>query len=54
MELSKYYEITIFTAALQDYAYRVIDEIDMEKNVKYRLYRQHAIPYENTYIKVIL
>jgi len=40
--MAKYYELVIFTAALQDYADRVIDEIDKKKNVKYRLYRQHT------------
>ena len=43
-DLSKYYEIVIFTAALQMYADLVIDGIDPEKCVKYRLYRQHTIP----------
>jgi len=38
---------------MQDYADKVIDEIDLDKNVKFRLYRQHTIPYENVYIKVI-
>lgn len=40
--MAKYYEIVIFTAALQDYADQVIDQIDVNKNIKYRLYRQHT------------
>lgn len=43
-EMSKYYEIVIFTAAMQDYADWVIDQIDPEGYIKYRLYRQHALP----------
>ena len=40
--MAKFYEIVIFTAALQDYADQVIDQIDVNKNIKYRLYRQHT------------
>lgn len=40
--MAKYYEVVIFTAGLQEYADRVIDEIDKKKSVKYRLYRQHT------------
>jgi CTD small phosphatase-like protein 2 len=40
--MAKYYEIVIFTAALQDYADQVIDQIDVGCNIKYRLYRQHT------------
>lgn len=44
-ELSKYYELVIFTAAMQDYADSVLDQIDKEGLIKYRLYRQHTSPY---------
>ena len=40
--MSKFYELVIFTAALQDYADQVIDQIDVNNNIKYRLYRQHT------------
>ena len=40
--MAKYYEIVIFTAALQEYADQVIDQIDVGNNIKYRLYRQHT------------
>lgn len=40
--MAKYYEIVIFTAALQEYADQVIDQIDVSKSIKYRLYRQHT------------
>ena len=49
--MSKYYEIVIFTAALQDYADWVLDQLDTKKKIKYRLYRQHATPNETNYIK---
>lgn len=43
-DMSKYYEIVIFTAAIQDYADWAIDQFDPHGHVKYRLYRQHALP----------
>ena len=50
-EMGKYYEIVIFTAALQEYADGILDQLDTKGNIKYRLYRQHAIPHENNYVK---
>ena len=50
-EMSKFYEIVIFTAAIQDYADWAIDQIDPDGLIKYRLYRQHAIPCGPVYIK---
>lgn len=40
--MAKHYEIVIFTAALQEYADQVIDQIDVGSKIKYRLYRQHT------------
>ena len=40
--MAKFFEIVIFTAALQEYADQVIDQIDVGKAIKYRLYRQHC------------
>lgn len=40
--MAQYYEIVIFTAALQEYADQVVDQIDVGNNIKYRLYRQHT------------
>lgn len=50
-EMGKHYEVVIFTAALQDYADWVLDELDASKVIKHRLYRQHALPYGSNYIK---
>ena len=42
-EMSKFYEIMIFTAALKDYADSILDILDPHKKlIKYRLYRQHT------------
>ena len=50
-ELSEYYEIIIFTAALQTYADLVIDGIDPDGVISDRLYRQHTLNVGNTNIK---
>ena len=50
-ELSEYYEIIIFTAALKTYADLVIDGIDPDGVVVERLYRQHTISIGNANIK---
>ena len=50
-DLSEYYEIIIFTAALQTYADLVIDGIDPEGVISDRLYRQHTVSVGNANIK---
>lgn len=42
-EMSKIYDIAIFTAAMKDYADNILDIIDPDKSlIKYRLYRHHT------------
>ena len=42
--MSKYYEIVIFTAGLQEYADFILNKLDPEnKLISHRLYRQHCI-----------
>ena len=41
--LSEYYEIVIFTAAMQDYADWILAGIDQRSYIRHRLYRQHCI-----------
>jgi len=43
--------VVIFTAAQQDYADYILDQLDTNRVIKYRLYRQHALPYGANYIK---
>ena len=50
-DLSQFYEIVIFTAALQTYADLVIDGIDPDGVISYRLYRQHTVSVGNANIK---
>ena len=51
VDLSKYYEIVIFTAALKKYADLVINSIDPNRVISYRLYRQHTISIGNSNVK---
>lgn len=50
-EVSKYYEIVVFTAAMQEYADWVLDNIDKDHCVTHRLYRQHASPDGYNFVK---
>ena len=52
-EMSKLFEIVIFTAAMQDYADWVIDQLDIKSCVSYRLYRQHLTSHNGSLIKDI-
>eukprot|EP00933_Yihiella_yeosuensis_P035989 TRINITY_DN29688_c0_g2_i1.p1 TRINITY_DN29688_c0_g2~~TRINITY_DN29688_c0_g2_i1.p1 ORF type:complete len:789 (+),score=144.05 TRINITY_DN29688_c0_g2_i1:97-2463(+) len=45
------YELVIFTAATQDYADWVIDQIDPTRLIHHRLYRQHALPWGPIFVK---
>ena len=47
LELSEFYELVIFTAAMQDYADWIIQGIDQRGLIKHRLYRQHCQFSEN-------
>jgi CTD small phosphatase-like protein 2 len=45
------YEIVIFTAALQDYADWVLDQLDTGNWISHRLYRQHTRKESHVYVK---
>ena len=49
--VSVYYEVVIFTAALQDYADYVLDRMDTENTISHRLYRNHTTVADNVYQK---
>ena len=50
-ELSKFYEIIIFTASQQSYADLVLKGIDNENKISAKLYRQHTMRIGNSNIK---
>jgi len=49
--MSEHFELVIFTAAVQDYADWVLDQLDPEGYITYRLYRQHALSAGSFFIK---
>ena len=50
-ELSLIYEIFIFTASISQYANPLLDELDKNKYIKYRLFREHCTFSNGIYIK---
>lgn len=50
-EVSKHYELVIFTAALKDYADFILDRLDTEQFISHRLYRPNCSFSENVYQK---
>ena len=48
---SKYYEIITFTASIPGYASPLLDILDKEKNIQYRLYREHCTFVNGMFIK---
>lgn len=50
-QMSKWYEIVIFTAALKDYADFILDRLDTHGWISYRLYRRHTYLNGNVYQK---
>ena len=50
-EMSKVFEIVIFTAAIQEYADWAINQIDPEGDISHKLYRQHTLPCGPVHIK---
>jgi Dullard-like phosphatase family protein len=50
-ELSKYFEIIIFTAGVKEYADSILNELHCSKYISHRLYRQHTMLDGDVYIK---
>ena len=40
--VSKYYEVVVFTASISKYASPLLDILDKDKNIKHRLFRDHC------------
>ena len=49
--VAKFFEVVIFTASISKYASQLLDILDKEKNIKYRLYRDHCTYINGIYIK---
>ena len=50
-KVAKLFEVVLFTASIPQYALQVIDIIDTNKNIKYKLTRQHCTFLNGIYIK---
>ena len=49
--VSNYYEVIIFTASISKYASPLLDILDRDKNIKYRLFREHCTYINGIFIK---
>ena len=49
--ISQFFEVIIFTASLSNYASPLLDILDSDNNIKYRLYRDHCTFINGIYIK---
>ena len=50
-EMSKYYELVVFTAGLKDYADWIINDFDRSNYINHRLYRDHTRYRNGVYVK---
>lgn len=50
-EISKYFEIVIFTASLSKYASPLIDKIDKDRVCEFKLFREHCSFINGLYVK---
>lgn len=50
-DVSEFYEVVIFTAALKDYADFILDRLDLQGLISHRLYRNNCSLSENVYQK---
>ncbi|KAI9921769.1 hypothetical protein PsorP6_001882 [Peronosclerospora sorghi] len=51
IEMAKYFEIVVYTASLSMYADPLLDKLDPEGVIRYRLFREHCVQYEDSYVK---
>lgn len=49
--MAKHYEIVIYTASLNKYADPLLDLLDPNKVIRYRLFRESCVYYEGNYVK---
>jgi RNA polymerase II subunit A small phosphatase-like protein len=50
-DMSKNYEIVVYTASLSKYADPLLDRLDPDRVIRYRLFREHCVQYEGNYVK---
>ena len=50
-KISQFFEVVIFTASLSNYASPLLDILDSDNNIKYRLYREHCTFINGIFVK---
>lgn len=50
-ELAPLYELVIYTASLSKYADPLLDRLDPQHAISYRLYREHCVCHHGSYVK---
>ena len=51
IEMAKHYEIVVYTASLNKYADPLLDLLDPNQTIRYRLFRESCVYYEGSYVK---
>jgi len=51
VDMAKHYEIVVYTASLSKYADPLLDQLDPERVIRFRLFREHCVQYEGNYVK---
>lgn len=51
LEMSKHYEIVVYTASLNKYADPLLDLLDPHHTIDHRLFRESCVYYEGSYVK---
>ncbi|EQC25747.1 protein phosphatase [Saprolegnia diclina VS20] len=49
--LAEHYEIVVYTASLSKYADPLLDQLDIHNVIRFRLFREHCVHYEGSYVK---
>ena len=50
-EVAKFYEVVLFTASMAKYADPVLDRIDKKRFITHRLFREHCVMHNGSYVK---
>ena len=51
LEMSKHYEIILYTASLNKYADPLLNLLDTHNTIRTRLFRESCVYYEGNYVK---
>jgi len=49
--MGEVFEIVVYTASLSKYADPLLDQLDQEHTIRHRLFREHCVNHEGSYVK---